>query len=453
MKSDRWADVSQLYHAALAQDANERRQFLARACGGDDALRREVESLLAHEGTAEGFLTAPALEVAAKVMAEDAGGSLSGRQIGSYQIVSRLGVGGMGEVYRARDAKLNRDIALKVLPDLFALDRDRLARFTREAQLLASLNHPNIAAIYGVEESTPSPGSGQTAMRALVLELVEGPTLADRIARGPIPLDEALPIARQIAEALEAAHEQGIIHRDLKPTNIKLRPDGTVKVLDFGLAKAMEPVGRAPNVSQSPTITTPAMTQAGTILGTAAYMSPEQARGKPVDRRADIWAFGVVLFEMLSGQRAFDGETTSDVLAKVMEREPDWRALPSATPTRLRELLRRSLTKDPRARLRDIGEARVQIEVLLSGAAEDVAVPAIPQPVSLWQRTLPWASAGALAIALALIATAVIALRRGGDVAPGAGPTQFTIAPPENTSFGGPLSWRHGLSDTGGGVS
>ena len=201
-------------------------------------------------------------------------------------------------------------------------------------------------------------------MRALVLELVEGPTLADRIAQGPIPLDEALPIARQIAEALEAAHEQGIIHRDLKPTNIKLRPDGTVKVLDFGLAKAMEPVGRAPNVSQSPTITTPAMTQAGTILGTAAYMSPEQARGKPVDRRADIWAFGVVLFEMLSGQRAFDGETTSDVLAKVMEREPDWRALPSATPTRLRELLRRSLTKDPKARLRDIGEARVQIEVL-----------------------------------------------------------------------------------------
>jgi serine/threonine protein kinase/Tol biopolymer transport system component len=439
VKPDGWSRVSQLYHAALAKDANERGRFLAQACGGDNALRREVESLLAHEGTAERFLRVPAIEMAANVMAEDAGGSLSGRQIGSYQVLSRLGAGGMGEVYRAHDPKLNRDIALKVLPELFALDRDRLARFKREAQVLASLNHPNIAAIYGLEESNPPPGSGQAVVQALVLELVEGPTLADRIARGPIPIDESLSIARQIAEALEAAHEQGIIHRDLKPTNIKLRPDGTVKVLDFGLAKAMEPVGRAPNASESPTITTPAMTQAGTILGTAAYMSPEQARGKPVDRRADIWAFGVVLFEMLSGRRAFDGETTSDVLAKVMEREPDWRALPSATPMRLRELLRRSLKKDPKVRLRDIGEARVQIDELLSGAPEGIGVPAILHRPSLWQRALPWASAGALAITLALIGTAVIALRRASDVTPGAGSARFTIAPPENMSFGGPL--------------
>src|SRR6185295_3677105 len=222
----------------------------------------------------------------------------AGTRLGPYEIVSAIGAGGMGEVYRARDGKLNRDVALKVLPAAFVLDPDRLARFKREAQVLASLNHPNIGAIYGFEESA--------ADQALVLELVDGPTLADRIAQGPVPLDEALPIARQICDALGAAHEQGVVHRDLKPANIKLRPDGTVKVLDFGLAKAMEPTGAmAPNGSQSPTITTPAMTQAGMILGTAAYMSPEQATGIAVDRRADIWAYGVVLWEMLSGQRLF----------------------------------------------------------------------------------------------------------------------------------------------------
>ncbi len=250
MNPDRWQQVSQLYHAALPQDPRERGRFLAHACRGDDALRREVESLLAHEGTAEGFLATPALEMAAKVMAEDAGGPLTGRQIGTFQIQCALGAGGMGDVYQARDRTLNRDVALKVLPEHFALDADRLARFKREAQVLASLNHPNIAAIYGLEESH--------GVRALVLELVEGPTLADRIAHGPIPVDEALPIARQIAEALEAAHEHGIIHRDLKPANIKVRPDGTVKVLDFGLAKALQPAGSLPDASASPTITTPA---------------------------------------------------------------------------------------------------------------------------------------------------------------------------------------------------
>src|SRR6202171_4954811 len=230
---------------------------------------------------------------------------VSGTRLGPYEIIAAIGAGGMGEVYRARDRKLNRDVAIKVLPDLFASDAERLARFTREAQTLASLNHPNIAHIHGLEESG--------GVRALVMEFVEGEDLSQRIARGTLPLDEALPIATQIAEALEAAHEQGVIHRDLKPANLKVRADGTVKVLDFGLAKAMEPAaGSSPSMSMSPTITTPAMTQAGIILGTAAYMSPEQARGKPVDKRADIWAFGVVIFEMLTGQRLFTGETISD---------------------------------------------------------------------------------------------------------------------------------------------
>jgi eukaryotic-like serine/threonine-protein kinase len=278
----------------------------------------------------------------------------------------------MGEVYRARDTKLNRDVAVKVLPGAFALDADRLSRFKREAQVLASLDHPNIGAIYGFEDSE--------GVQALVLQLVEGPTLADRIAQGPMPLEETLPIARQVAEALEAAHEKGVIHRDLKPANVKVTPDGTVKVLDFGLAKLLETEGGvassqtraySPGLTQSPTITTPAMTQVGVILGTAAYMSPEQARGKPVDRRVDIWAFGVVLFEMLSGVRSFDGETISDVLAKVIEREPDWSSLPADTPRSVRVLLQQCLKKDPRTRLRDIGDARVQLEQLLSGTAEE----------------------------------------------------------------------------------
>jgi serine/threonine protein kinase len=268
-----------------------------------------------------------------------------GTRVGPYEILAPLAAGGMGEVYRARDIKLNREVALKVLPDAFAFDPDRLARFKREAQVLASLNHPNIAAIYGSEEAAE--------VQALVLELVEGPTLADRIAHGPIPLDEALTIARQVADALEAAHDQGIIHRDLKPANIKLRPDGAVKVLDFGLAKALEPAPVSAGLSRSPTITSPAMTQLGVILGTAAYMSPEQAQGKPVDKRADIWAFGVVLYEMLSAQRLFTGDTVSDTLAAVLKEEPDW----DRVPPRAQPLLRRCLVKDAKRRLRDIGDA------------------------------------------------------------------------------------------------
>jgi eukaryotic-like serine/threonine-protein kinase len=235
----------------------------------------------------------------------------------------------MGEVYRASDTKLKRQVAIKVLPASLAFDADRLARFQREAEVLAALNHPNIAAIYGLEESE--------GLKALVMELVEGPTLADRIAEGPISIDEASPIAKQIAEALEAAHEQGIIHRDLKPTNIKVRPEGTVKVLDFGLAKAMEPAGTvAPSASQSPTMTTPAMTQAGMILGTAGYMSPEQARGKPLDKRADIWAFGVVLYEMLTGRRLFAADSVPETLGLIFSHQPDLALLPAATPARVR---------------------------------------------------------------------------------------------------------------------
>ena len=300
-----------------------------------------------------------------------------GTPVGGYQIVTLLGVGGMGEVYRARDPKLNRDVALKVLPDVFASDADRLARFTREAQVLASLNHPNIAAIYGVED------------RALVLELVEGPTLADRVAQGALPIDEALAVARQIAEALEAAHEQGIVHRDLKPANVKVRPDGTVKVLDFGLAAvAQVPDQHTANATFSPTLTI-AATQAGMIMGTAAYMSPEQAAGKAVDKRSDIWSFGVVLWEMLTGRRLFEGETVSHTLADVLRAPIDFEALPSKTPHAIRGLVRRCLDRNARNRLRDIGEARLAIE---RGLKEVEAGPPGTGPAAAVRRKplVPW---------------------------------------------------------------
>jgi Tol biopolymer transport system component len=304
-------------------------------------------------------------------------------RVGPYEILGHLGAGGMGEVYRARDTRLKRDVAIKVLPEAFAADPDRLARFQREAEVLATLNHPNIAAVYGLEETAAASG--------IVLELVDGPTLTDRIARGPVPLDEALSIARQIADALEAAHERGIIHRDLKPANIKVTPEGTVKVLDFGLAKMLEsgaPGGSA--LSMSPTLVGQA-TLAGVILGTAAYMSPEQARGKPVDRRTDIWAFGCVLYEMLTGRKAFEaGETVSDAVAAILTREPDWNALPADTPPFVRALLRRCLRKDSQKRLPHIGVARLDIE---EGSTETVSSAAVPTQVTaprpLWRRAVP----------------------------------------------------------------
>src|SRR5271154_1647856 len=299
----------------------------------------------------------------------------SGTKIGVYEVSSLLGVGGMGEVYRARDSKLGGDVALKVLPEAFARDAERMARFQREAKVLAALNHPNIASIYGLEDSG--------AIHALVMELVEGPTLADRIkvgasgapgvptGAGPIPIDEALPIAKQICEGLEYAHERGIIHRDLKPANIKVTPEGTVKLLDFGLAKALENEVAAEDIGSSPTMTRMA-TQAGIILGTAAYMSPEQARGKSADRRVDIWAFGCVLYEMLTGKMAFCGETVSDTLAAIIKDPPDWSLLP-AMPGRIRVLVQRCLQKDPRQRLQAIGDARISIDEVLAGAPEPTA--------------------------------------------------------------------------------
>ena len=281
----------------------------------------------------------------------------TGTRLGPYEIVSQLGTGGMGEVYRARDSKLGRSVAIKVLPSQVAKDSEMLDRFRREARVLASLNHPNIASIYGFEDSD-KPG--------LIMELVEGPTLADCLRAGPMPVDEALPIAKQICEALEYAHERGIIHRDVKPANIKVTADGTVKLLDFGLAKALEsPVVSSDNLS-SPTLTNLA-TQAGVILGTAAYMPPEQAKGRPVDRRADIWGFGCVLFEMFAGSMAFRGESVTDTLAEIIKAEPDWNLLPANTPRPVRTLLQRCLKKDPKQRLQAIGEARIVIEEMLAG--------------------------------------------------------------------------------------
>ena len=307
-----------------------------------------------------------------------------GTTLGIYAVTAKIGEGGMGEVWQARDTKLDRDVALKVLPEAFTSDPDRLARFEREAKVLASLNHPNIGSIYGLEEAE--------GVKALVLELVEGPTLADRIKQGPIPLDEALPIAKQIAEALEAAHEQGVIHRDLKPANIKVKDDGMVKVLDFGLAKAFQPDASGPNISASPTISlTAAATQMGMVIGTAAYMSPEQAKGKTVDKRADIWAFGAVLFEMLSGQKPFPGDDVSDTLATVLKSDPNWQTLPVDTPPAIKRLLRRCLAKDPRLRLRESGTAIVEIhEAQTTPFAATVEVGAAPQPVG-WRRVLPFA--------------------------------------------------------------
>jgi hypothetical protein len=338
-----------------------------------------------------------------------------GQRLGPYDVVSRLGEGGMGEVYRARDTRLNREVALKILPASFAADADRVLRFTREAQTLAALNHPHIAHIYGVEESD--------VRRALVMELVEGETLAERLARGAMPLDEALPVARQIADALEAAHEAGIIHRDLKPANVKVRPDDTVKVLDFGLAKAMEPASGSARdaAANSPTFTSPALTQAGIILGTAAYMSPEQARGRAVDRRADIWAFGCVLFEMLVGRALFAADTVTETLARVIEREPDLSALPATTPPALRTLLARCLVRDPRQRLRDIGEARVVLEQPLATEPH----PAVPA------RGTRRRALAAVVVAAAAIAAATTAwLMRTMDPATVPGERRFALATP-----------------------
>ncbi|HVL69583.1 MAG TPA: protein kinase [Vicinamibacterales bacterium] len=343
----------------------------------------------------------------------------SGTRLGPYEITSAIGAGGMGEVYRARDTTLQRDVAIKVLPDLFAGDAERLARFEREAQLLASLNHPNIAHVYGVERA----GSRY----ALVMELIEGEDLSQRLREGPLPVDEALALARQIAAALEAAHEQGIVHRDLKPANIKVRDDATVKVLDFGLAKAAGAAASAhAALEHSPTFTSPVMTQMGVILGTASYMAPEQAKGKVVDRRADVWAFGCVLYEMLTGRRALGGEDITETLAAILRAEPDWSALPAGTPPAVRRLLRRCLEKDPKRRLGSMGDARLELE--------EPAEPAAPVPTTA-RRRLPWMLAAAgVAGAIAASAFFIAFGAARGSTDSGAA-LRLAVTPPRGASF------------------
>ena len=347
-----------------------------------------------------------------------------GTRLGVYEVVGLIGQGGMGEVYQARDTTLDRDVALKVLPEAFTSDPDRLARFEREAKVLASLNHPNIGSIYGLEEAE--------GVKALVLELVEGPTLADRIKQGPIPLDEALPIAKQIAEALEAAHEQGVIHRDLKPANVKVKDDGTVKVLDFGLAKAFQPDAGDPGMSMSPTISlTAAATQMGMVIGTAAYMAPEQASGKTVDKRADVWAFGVVLYEMLTGTRPFVGDDVSKTLARVIDREPDWTALPADLPPVLGHFLRGCLQKSPRHRIRDIGDVRLAMAGAFETTVAAQSDTLVATPLHFWQRSVP--AVGILVTALLVMGLAVWGLTRP-DAVP-ADVVRFVIPSPDAAPF------------------
>jgi serine/threonine-protein kinase len=376
---ERWPHVKALFQAAVERPADERAAFLAAATGDDAALRREVESLLASD-TADGSFLDRLPVASASVLADPLAAPpasldplpshpvlAAGVRVGPYAIVAPLGAGAMGEVYRASDTKLHRDVALKVLPERFALDPDRAARFTREAHLLASLNHPNIGAIYGLEEAHPSAGAGQAAVQALVLELIDGPTLADRIAAGPIPVREALALARQIADALEAAHEKGIIHRDLKPANIKIAPNGVAKVLDFGLAKVWDGALQA-DLSASPRLTATDLGER-TILGTPAYMSPEQTRGQSLDRRTEIWAFGCVLYEMLTGRAPFAGDTISDTFAAILEREPDWTALPATVPAAVRTLIGRCLERDVRQRVANISVAQFVFDDLTDVAS------------------------------------------------------------------------------------
>jgi len=369
MKAERWREIERICNLVLEVPPGERNALLEKACAGDGALRKEVERLLAHERSAEDFIAAPALEMAAREVARGEG-SESGpdtipKTLLHYRILEQIGAGGMGVVYRAEDTKLGRQVAIKVLPEIFSGDAERLARFEREAKLLAALNHSNIAAIHGLEEDG--------GKHFLVLELVEGSTLAERLRKGRLPVDEALQVCRRIAEGLEAAHEKGIIHRDLKPANVKVTAEGAVKILDFGLARALhDPVAIA-DLSQSPSITEE-MTRPGVVLGTAVYMSPEQATGRDVDRRADIWAFGCILYECLTGKRAFSGATTTETVAAILKREPDWATLPDETPAIVRSLLRRCLQKDPGLRLHDIADAR--LEIAESAACSSEAVPA-----------------------------------------------------------------------------
>ena len=419
MTPERHQRVGELYHAALAMAEEERTTFLENHCAGDADLLREVQSLLTAHRQAGDFIAAPALA---------AGSSWSvGQRFAHYEVLALLGVGGMGEVYRARDRQLGRDVAIKVLPRLFATDPERRIRFEREARLLASLNHPHIGAIYGFEVRDGAP--------ALVLELVDGDTLAERIARGPIAISEALHVAHQIVEALEAAHANGIIHRDLKPANIKITAAGVVKVLDFGLAKAVIGETTVVDQSQSPTLTVNG-TRDGVILGTAAYMSPEQARGKPVDKQSDVWAFGCVLYEMLTGRSAFGGDTISDTIAAILGREPEWSSL--KTPASLRRVLQRCLDKDPRRRFHDIADVRIEIEDVMSGAAgtSAEATGARARTVNAWRRPVGLLGSAAAVVALVVVGALTWSLQNGAPTTAPPRISRMTIASSGTAALG-----------------
>ncbi len=411
LHSDDWPRLKEVFAGARALPANQRATYLAEACGGNDALREEVESLLASDQRAKSFLEAPAVVLGDNAR-HQARAIMEGQRLGVYQVQALLGAGGMGEVYRARDTKLERDVAITVVGSAFTSDPDRLARFEREARMLAALNHPNIGAIYGFEEAE--------GIRFLILELVDGQTLADRLAdgsrqqsRGPgLPIPDALSIAAQIAGALTIAHEKGIIHRDLKPANIKITPEGVVKVLDFGLAKAAGD-GSTPDLAHSPTKTVN-LTGESAVMGTPGYMSPEQARGQLVDKRTDIWAFGCVLYEMLTGRVAFKGVSVSDTIAAVLGSEPAWDGLPDGTPANVRLLLQRCLEKDPTRRLRDLGDARLEIDDALSRAA-----PGTRQPGPVFRVVPP------IAATLVLIAAAAAAFYFAKPTAPVTSPSEY----------------------------
>jgi serine/threonine-protein kinase len=434
MKEERWTVVDRLLGEALERAPHERAAFLSAACANDEELRRDVESLLAHDSGAGDFLEQPAVALSGTALTRARQPMTVGRDLGPYRILELLGSGGMGDVYRALDTRLKRHVALKLLPDSLAGDPERLGRFRREAEILASLNHSHIAGIHGIEES-----GGHWA---LVLELVEGETLADRLARGPIPRDESIAIAGQILEALDAAHEQGIIHRDLKPANIKVAPAGLVKVLDFGLAKLTSP----PNAERafdpavaSPTGSPAALTHEGIILGTAAYMAPEQAGGKAVDRRADVWAFGAVLFEMLAGRRAFAGEDVQEALAAVLRDEPDWSALPANTPPRVRRALELCLEKDMKRRVRDIATVRAIMAGTFETPATGAHAASIERNGRSFRRTLTWAAA--------IAAASIGALAAAWSVRPAARePVSRAVipVPPDRFNLRSPVVSRNG---------
>ena len=426
MTPRRWQQIERLFHDALERPLEERAAFLDHSCAGDEGLRREVNALLDSPVTANGFLERNALEVAADLVSVPNMPALSGRRLGAYQLHERIGSGGMGEVYRAHDTRLDRDVAIKILPHGFSADPNRQARFEREARVLAALNHPNIGAVYGFEEGITE--SGET-IRGIVLELIEGETLSERVRRGPLPIGEALVIAKQIADALDVAHEKGIVHRDLKPANIKIAPDGVVKVLDFGLAKTI-----ADNAAFTESVVAPfkeaqgspehrrgtGNTVEGAILGTAAYMSPEQARGQSVDKRTDIWAFGCVLFEMLTGRAPFARATVSDTLAAILEGEPDWQLLPSSTPPNILRLLERCLAKDLKRRIRDIADARIELEEPVARFQPGPSTHSIRRSLgtelttALTPRRLAWC----LAASAVVIAGAVLVWRLRPDASP-----------------------------------